>query len=105
MENYIGIIGLFTFISVFVYSVIETIKNIANLFSFSKSKIWNEIMLPLIPLMLGAAIGKFGEVRIMDYNSKLIPILFCAVAGSLSGTVYKIVKKLIEQRVEGKLEK
>lgn len=67
----------------------------------SKSQLWNEVVLPLLPLFLGG----IGAVlfKSFSYPDVLVSnddrIVFGVVAGLLSGLIYRVVKSVLYQRL------
>jgi uncharacterized membrane protein YedE/YeeE len=65
-----------------------------------KSKLWNEVLLPILPVIIGA----LGAVHFKSfpYPDSLVTrgdrIIFGLVAGLLSTLLYRVVKALLSQR-------
>lgn len=65
--------------------------------------VWNELVLPIYPIILGSALGHFlskypypGDISTMSGR-----IFFGMVAGMLSGVVYRLLKSLLLANIKG----
>ncbi len=70
-----------------------------------QNKIWNELVLPILPLVtggtLGASIATWPYPE--DFQTFGARVIFGCVAGLFSSQVYRIVKKMLEKK-EKKVE-
>ena len=93
--------GLCVFAVVFILRTImeyllKNVKIIAK-----KSKLWNEVILPIAPPIIGVIMSMFGKS--LPYPENLTTsggkIEFGLVAGLLSGLMYRVVKSFIASKV------
>lgn len=84
----------FTIISLSTYFIIEAIKTIVRGSDGRRRIPWfEEVVLPLLPLGIGATIG--FHLHTPELPGLLPNILLGLVAAELSGVVYRVVRKLI----------
>ncbi|CAB4196487.1 hypothetical protein UFOVP1290_7 [uncultured Caudovirales phage] len=66
-----------------------------------KSRLWNELMLPIAPPIIGVVMSMFGKS--LPYPENLTTfggkIEFGLVAGLLSGLIYRVVKSFIASKI------
>lgn len=72
-----------------------------------KSKLWNELLLPIGPVVSGPVIAWYFESYPYPSDLKQIGgrVVFGLVAGLFSGLVYKIVKGLVSDKYKAVSEK
>lgn len=71
-------------------------------FAAKESKIWNELLLPILPVILGCVLG--AVIKNYPYPNDLgnnvgSRIFMGLVTGLLSGLMYKVIKGLLKQKL------
>lgn len=66
------------------------------------SKIWTDLILPLLPLIVGLVFGLFVAKYAYPENMNSVSsrIVFSVVAGMFSGLIFRIVKSLLPKNSE-----
>jgi hypothetical protein len=66
-----------------------------------KNKLWNKVMLPILPVIIGAIWAT--HLRAFPYPDNMVSrpdrLIFGLVAGLLSGLIYRVVKAVLYQKV------
>ena len=66
-------------------------------------KLWNDLVLPILPVVLGPASAVF--ISAFPYpdglTTKPSRFIFGLVAGLLSGLIYRVFKSLLQQKIDG----
>jgi hypothetical protein len=60
-------------------------------------KLWTDLLLPIVPILFGAGLGMFASVPEL-IKTNCDRLLFGAIAGLLSGLLYRVVKKLLDNQ-------
>ena len=95
-------IAAITFVLRKIVDYILTLKGLQN------NKLWNELILPIMPVILGvlcASVAKrypFPDIFGVSVSAKMN---FGLVAGLFSGLVYKIIKGLLSQKLPANIAK
>lgn len=96
----LGIVAITTVFKTIAEYLLKNVQVIAK-----ESKLWNDLMLPILPVVL----GPMGALLIKGYpypegiSTGGARFVFGLVAGLLSGLVYRIVKALFNQKLAGAL--
>lgn len=77
--------------------------------SLANSQLWNDLLLPILPVIIGALSSYFFKVfpypGFPPGPGGVIPtgdrIIFGLVAGLLSGLMYRVIKSLLYQKIAG----
>jgi hypothetical protein len=73
-----------------------------NQYVAKESKLWNDLLLPILPVIIGASGGYLFKTY--PYPNGLITdgdrIVFGLVAGLLSTLLYRVVKALMFQKIQ-----
>jgi len=85
----------FLFLSLAISALVYTIRLIIEiLFKLEKERIWRELILPIMPIVIGGLFA--GFIVDFDYPEMITclstKIIFGSVAGLLSAQIYKIIK-------------
>lgn len=92
----LGIVAVTTVFRTIAEYLLKNVQVIAK-----ESKLWNDLILPILPVILGSA----GTLLIKGYpypdgiSTGGARFVFGLVAGLLSGLVYRIVKALFNQKL------
>lgn len=96
-------LGIVAVITVFRTIAEYLLKNVK--FMAKESKLWAELILPILPVIL----GPIGSILIKEYpypegiSTNGARFVFGLVAGLLSGLVYRIIKGLFNQKLASTL--
>jgi hypothetical protein len=93
--------GLCVFAVVFILrTIMEYLLNNFKIIA-KESKLWNEVILPIAPPIIGVIMSMFGKS--LPYPENLTTsdgkIEFGLVAGLLSGLIYRVVKSFIVSKI------
>jgi hypothetical protein len=66
-----------------------------------ESKLWNNLVLPILPIILGGLLGLFFKMFPYpdDLTLKWDRVMFGVVAGLLSTFLYGVIKSLLQQKI------
>lgn len=68
-----------------------------------KQKLWEDLILPLFPLVLGGLLGRF--LTMYPYPDGLVGnaghVIFGFVSGMFSGLVYRYLKSILNTKLQG----
>jgi hypothetical protein len=83
-----------------IRAIVEYLLGLLKI-DYSKNKLWNDVILPILPVGIGALWAMY--LKTYPYPNNLISqgdrIIFGMVAGLLSGLTYRMVKSLMYQKV------
>jgi hypothetical protein len=88
-------------VAALIYAIRLLVENIWK--TISENKIWRDAILPIMPIVLGGFIGLMAKQFPFPFPEGLTSasarIIFGIVAGLLSAQVYKIIKAMIDKKV------
>ena len=85
-----------------IRTITDSILELKSLPTVSKnSKYWREIVLPILPILIGVGFGIF--ITSFPYPNGLTMlggrVIFGLVAGAVSTTLYRVIKSLLTQKI------
>jgi len=89
-------------------TVVEYLASSAN-FDLSKSKFWNDLVLPIIPILLGVVgawmLTKFPYPGFTPNAQGIVArgdrLIFGLVTGGFSTVMYRVIKAILFQKIQG----
>lgn len=100
----------FVVFSLAIASIIFVIRTTVEYFikntKFSTKKMWQDLFLPILPVLIGALFAFL--VKSYPYPNNLTStgnrVVFGVVAGLLSGLLYRVIKSLVSQKIGSESE-
>lgn len=90
-ESFLLCMGCYL-LTFFIRTIVENLWNVKN------NKYWNEIFLPLAPIVMGGIMGMGAHLLLIELplaSSLLARILLGATCGAFSGALYARIKSAI----------
>lgn len=93
----------FIIFSLLIGGIVFGLRTVVEFFwkTAQNNKVWEEIILPIFPVILGGVLAFFMTMYpySIGFTSTSGRIAFGAVAGLLSGLLYRVVKSLLKQKL------
>jgi uncharacterized membrane protein HdeD (DUF308 family) len=89
-------------IAALVYLVRQIVEYQLIKYNDKDSNLWNNLLLPILPIILGIIVGVFLKDPYPDViKTESARIIFGLNAGFLSGLVYRVIKGTLISKVSG----